>query len=152
MRFKTVQEILDWAAQFHGRLADLFGAASDAHQRQRIGLLLEYVADEESRLSNSLKSYEVEGADRLLATWFDKAPDIQLPEIPENLSALLESGKTDTILEYVVTFRDQMIDVYVNLREQANNDGIRAVFDSLAQMEHNEKMTLVRDAGHFEDV
>ncbi|WP_290648690.1 hypothetical protein [Aquisalimonas sp.] len=152
MRFKTVQEILDWAAQFHGRLADLFNAASAVHQRQRVGLLLEYIADEESRLRNSLKSYEVEGADRLLATWFDKAPDIQLPEIPENLSALLESGKTDTILEYVVTLRDQMIDVYINLREQANNDSIRAVFDSLAQMEHNEKLTLVRDARHFEDV
>ena len=69
---------------------------------------------------------------------FDRAPDSQLPEIHENLSALLESGKTDTILEYVVTFRDQMINVYLNLREQTNNDSIRAVFDSLAQMEHNE--------------
>ncbi len=152
MRFKTVNEILDWTADFHGRLAVLFDDAAEEHERQRIRMLLDYIADHETRVRYSLENFEVDGADRLLATWFDKAPEIELPEIPENLSALLEAGRIDAIVEYVVAFHNQMIDIYTNLRDQANNESIEAVFDSLAEIEHNEKIKLVRDAQLFKDV
>ena len=152
MRFQTVEEIIDWTADFHGRLAELFRAASSAEHRERLSLLLQYVADHEQHLRNSLKNFELDGADRLLATWFDHAPEADLPNVPDNINTLLDSGDIDKIIESVVGFHDRMIGAYANLREQANNDSIRTLFDRLADLEHNEKITLVRDSQHFNDI
>ena len=152
MRFQTVEQIIDWTADFHGRLSELFQTASGAQHRERLSMLLQYVADHEQHLRDSLKNFELDGADRLLATWFDHAPEAELPSVPENLNALLEAGDIDKIVECVIDFHDRMIKTYSNLRNQANNDSIGTLFDRLADLEHHEKITLVRNAQQVNDL
>lgn len=151
MRFKTVHEILDWTAAFHEQVADLYKAKARGHEQERVGLLLNYLADHEAALRDAIRNYEVDAADRLLETWFDKAPDITLPATPDKLGHLITSSETADIVKLAVVYHDQLIELYTTLREQAEVESIRELFDSLASMEKNEKMRMIRDAQHLED-
>jgi ABC-type glycerol-3-phosphate transport system substrate-binding protein len=152
MRFQTVQDILQHTAELHGRLADILSSASSAHHQQRLSQLLRYLADHEQQLRHSLENYATEEADHLLNTWFDHAPNPALPQIPESLEALLSAEDVDTAMSPILDFQDQMIRVYQQLHDQANNQSVKDFFAGLADIEQAEKRQMAGDAKHFEDV
>lgn len=152
MRYKTVKDILDWTVEFHQQLGKLAGAAADDQQQERLKMLLDYLADHEAELRNAVQNIEDDVPDRLLATWFDRSPEIELPTLPEETDEAADAAYVDKMVGKVVDFHDHMVSVYTNLSEQTNNEQIGKIFTNLAELEEHEKINLVRGAQQMRDL
>lgn len=150
MRFKRVQDILDWVVIFHDRLATLYHGMAKGREQERIGLLLEYLADHQEGLRDTLLDYAAD-VNRLLPTWYEQAPETPLPGDPQALADFLEVKQTSEVVNLAIGFHDQLIDLYKWMQDKAPTDSIRELFASLVAMETHEKMRMVRDALRLED-
>ncbi len=150
MRYKTVQEILDQAAELHARIAEQARQAAETQDRQRLSLVLDYLADHQASLKQAIQSFKGDAADRVLATWFDRSPEMELSAL--SAKALADADGVDELIETVMQFHDQIISLYGNLRDQAVVDEVRAVFSNLAELETHEKMELIQTTRQLQDI
>lgn len=152
MRFKQISEVLDWAAALHTRLAADYKRLADDQSRTRVGLLLDYLAEHETALASALEHYQNDADQRLLRTWYDKAPEPELPESLEGLCEELDCSDTAQVVGLAIRFHDLLIDLYTLLRDEAPTASVAELFTNLASMETQEKMRMVRDAEELEDL
>ena len=152
MRFRTVQDILEWTRTFHHHLGEAYRELSESSTRERARMLLDYLADHEQALETAIEHYETDAADRLLRTWYQGTRDIPLPKTLEAAREALRDSDTTAIMLKSIEFHDLLIGIYRELVDQAPTDDARALFNSLAEMENHEKMRMVRDAMRFEDI
>ena len=152
MRYKTVKDILDWTAELHRQLGELAEKAADDPDRDRLKLVIDYLADHEARLKQAIKDFEKDTPEGVLSTWFDRAPDFQLPDLEAEAETLAHAGSIEQAVSRVVEFHDQIVSIYNNLAEQTNNEKIRDLFESLASLEEHDKLRLVRNAHHLRDM
>ena len=152
MRFKTIEEVLAWTGVFHDHLAQEYERLSERDERQRVDLMLKYLADHERLLQQSVERFRAEAPERVRHSWFDMAPDVPLPGTLMEFNELCRAGDVQALVEIAVRFHDGVLGVYTSLRNQAPNESIRELFDSLVQLEHNEKLKMVRGAQQLEDI
>ncbi len=150
MRYKTVEEILDQAAALHDRLAACSRDAAQAQDKQRVGLVLDYLADHQDRLRQAIKSFEDDAGDRVMSTWFDRSPELELPQVKSQ--ELADIDEVETLIDKVIEFHDRIIALYGNLRDQAHVDQVREVFASLADLERHEKLELIQSSRQLQDI
>jgi hypothetical protein len=150
MRYKTVQQILDQASTLHQRVATLANGAAVEQDRHRLALVLDYLADHQDRLRSAIDAFVDEAGDRVLATWFDRAPELELPDLNEASLARLED--IDELIDRVAGFHERVIALYANLRDQARIEAVQAVFADLAELERHEKMELIQGARQLQDI
>ncbi len=152
MRFKQIRDVLNWTRTFHDTLANDYDGLAKGHEKERVGMLLQYLAEHERTLSSALQHYEEDAAGALLATWYDKAPEIKLPPDLDSLCDTLEKVDTDTVLSMALVFHDSLIDIYKALAVLAPTPAAQTLFDNLVSQETQEKMRAVRDALRLEDL
>src|SRR5690606_42124719 len=80
IRYRQIREILDWMQAFHERLSIEYQTMSQGQVRERVALLLEYLADHQKKLKNAIKQYEEGASEKLLNSWHDHFPELELPE------------------------------------------------------------------------
>jgi hypothetical protein len=152
MRFRQIRDVLDWTRTFHDTLANDYDAMARGHEKDRVGILLNYLAAHERALSAAILHYEEDAAESLLATWYDQAPEVKLPPDLKTLCATLKEVDTRSVLALSVAFHDTLIDMYGVLAAQAPTPSVKALFDDLLSQETREKMRTVRDAMYLEDL
>ncbi len=152
MRFRQVKEVLDWVVSFHERLSEEYGRLSDDATKEKVSLLLNYLAEHQRALVNTIEKFEVDAADRLLNAWFQECPSLELPASLEELHVTLAGKETDDIVNQAIKFHDELIRLYQELEAEAEVDSVRDLFANLASLEKNEKMRMVRDAQYLNDV
>ncbi len=150
MRFRHIRDILDWTRTFHETLADHYDQLAEGHERERVGLLLHYLAHHERLLSEALEHYEEKDTRKLLETAFE--PDLNLPPDHQTLADTLEQVDTAGVLSLALRFHDQLITLYQGLAAKAPSQEIKALFDDIASHETREKLRAVRDTDHLEDL
>ncbi len=150
MRYKTVEEILDQAAALHDRLAACSREAAEAQDKQRLGLVLDYLADHQDRLRQAIESFEDDAGDRVMSTWFDRSPELELPQVQSQELAGIDD--VDALIDKVADFHDRIIALYGNLRDQAHIHEVREIFANLADLERHEKMELVQSTRQLQDM
>jgi hypothetical protein len=152
MRFRQIREVLDWTRTFHDTLAKDYDGMAKGHEKDRVGMLLQYLSEHERAQSSALQHYEEDAARSLLATWYDQAPEIKLPPDLNTLCDTLEKVDTETVLALSIAFHDTLIDMYAALAAKAPTPTAKTLFDSLRSQETQEKMRTVRDALRLEDI
>jgi hypothetical protein len=154
MRYKTVRDILDWTAELHRQLGKLAEKAADDRDpdRERLKLVVDYLADHEAGLKQVILDFEKDIPEGVLSTWFDRAPDFDLPDLEAEAESLAHAGNIEQAVSRVVEFHDQIVGIYRNLAEQTNNEKIRDLFESLAALEEHDKLRLVRNAHQLRDM
>lgn len=152
MRFRQIRDVLDWTRTFHDTLANDYDGMARGHEKERVGILLHYLAAHERALSAALQHYEEDAAKSLLATWYDNAPEVKLPPDLKSLCQTLEKVDTESVLALSITFHDTLIDMYSVLATEAPTPAVKALFDDLLSQESREKMRTVRDALYLEDI
>ena len=152
MRFRQIGDVLDWTRTFHDTLANDYDGLARGHEKERVGMLLQYLSEHERALSGALQHYEEDAAKAVLATWYDQAPEVKLPPDLNSLCDTLEKVDTDTVLTLALVFHDLLIDMYTALAAKAPTPATKTLFDSLVSQETREKMRTVRDALRLEDL
>jgi hypothetical protein len=150
MRFRNVREILDWTKTFHEALATEYEEMAIGHERERVGLLLSYLADHERVLSDALTHYEEDQTHSILETCY--APDVELPEDVHALAEKIETLDTMSVMKLAVQFHEILVCLYRKLAEKAPSQEVKALFENIARHESREKINTVRNTGQFEDV
>lgn len=152
MRYKNIDEILAWTGRFHAELAQHYQQLSRQHDRQRLEMLLDYLAEHQQRLAVTLQQIREESEPAIRDTWFDNAPDIPGPDDMPELAELIRSDSVDSIVATALKFHDGIIEIYNDLRDQAPTDKTRQLFENLAAMEHHEALKVVRGAQGLHDL
>lgn len=151
MRFKTIDEVLEWVVVFHRSLEQRYRAMAAGPVRERVKLLLDYLADHERALAGQLEAYRDQAPPRVLQTWHGRLADPVFPASLEELTGHLSEVETPTVLHTALQLHDQLIDLYHYLAETAQQESTMELFDNLLALEEHEKLRLVRDATRLED-
>lgn len=150
MRFKQIEDILDWVTQFHADLEVKYRELKVGAEKERVALLLDYLADHEHNLANAIMRYKDDASSRLLSTWFNQMPEVNYPERLAALSQHLSDGGTSEVVNMAIECHDLLIDMYKSLQVSNDTPSSKALFQSLIAMEEHEKMRMVRDAARLE--
>lgn len=149
MRFCQVSEILEWVEAFHEQIAKEYDRVKVEPNSERVISLLNYMADHERKLNESIKKFEIGAADEFLNTWSQECPPLELPESLEELHRTLSGKNTTNIIAQAIEFHDLLISAYKELTAAAEVESVKALFKDLADLEQNEKLQTIRDALYF---
>ena len=152
MRFRNIRDVLDWTQTFHEALAREYDQLAENHERERVGLLLRYLAQHERVLSEALKHYEHDEAHETLELWIWHSADVDLPNDVHGLCEKLEKVDTTDVLILTLRFHDLLIDLYQKLLEKNTSPEVRSLFANIIGYEVKEKLNVVRDATRLEDL
>lgn len=150
MRIHKIRDIIDWTRAFHNKLADLYEELAQGHDRERVGLLLHYLALHERGLSDALKHYEEDAVHSELEIKYD--PDLELPPDVDSLTDTLQKVDTTEVLKMALKFDDVLVNVYRELADRAPTPEVKTLFENIVSHEIKEKLRTVRDAIRLEDL
>lgn len=152
MRFCQVKEILEWVQAFHVELLDEYGRLQKETGDKRVLLLLEYLLDHERVLTESIAQFGGKLADEVLNTWSQACPPMQLPRSKQEINGSLAGQDVSAVVNQAIKYHDELIEAYRGLEKAADSDSVKELFANLADLEHNEKLRMVRNAAYLADI
>lgn len=151
MRFQTLADVLEVVKTFHKALAAQLAELEQLTTSERAQLMLDYLNRHEQHLSEATAQYRDDADDGLLNTWLQFAPESH----PEDLVAKVRGvdlNDVDAIVAVALEVDDYLIQLYRDLLADSETDELREVFESLIQLEDNERHKLARAAFRLSDL
>ena len=151
MAVEQIRAILDHVRDFHEQVSEYYHRLADAAGQTRVRLLLDYMAQHEQRLADSMAEYEASASSQILGTWLQSTGQTDIRdslhdfEIHPNMSV-------DEVTEIGLGVHQSLVDLYRNLAESAEPESVRELFASLWQMEEKESQQFSRDVGRLADL
>ncbi len=102
MRFCQVKEVLDWVVSFHERLSEEYDRLRDDATKEKVSLLLNYLAEHQRMLVSTIEKFEIDAADELLNVWSQECPSLKLPASLEELHVTLAGKETNDIVNKAI--------------------------------------------------
>jgi hypothetical protein len=152
MRFKQVEDILSWVVQFHADLELRYRELEEGDAKERVVMLLEYLADHQQILGGAIEKFKVDASSQLLNTWFNQTPVVNYPEKLASLASRVSGASTSEVVLIAVECHDLLIQMYKALQRDSDMQSLKDLFQTLIDMEQHEKLRMVRDAGRLEDL
>ena len=152
MRFKQLEDILSWVTQFHLDVENKYSEMKESVERERVAMLLEYLADHEHALAEATTRYKDSAQMSLLNTWFNQMPEINYKEKLNEILKSFSGSDTYEVVIIAIQCHDLLIDLYKNLQLANDTPSSKEFFQELINMEEHEKLRMVRDAGRLEDI
>jgi len=152
MRFKQIADILDWVVQFHADFESKYRQLEEGNTKERAVLLLDYLADHQAVLAAAIKKYEKHAVASVMHTWFDQIPDINYPEKLQQLTRRMSGENTVDIVNLGIVCHNLLIEMYQELLRVSVTPAAQELFQTLVDMEQQEKLRMVRDAAQLEDI
>lgn len=146
-QYENVGHVLEVLSQLHADIAKVIGALGDEADDERQTMILGYLADHQSERAKSLAAYHRDAEATLLKQWFQ----IPFPEDPSDLLDSLRAFAPDTVsiqdlLSQIDTFMDLLLP---HLRDRAETNNVKALFQSLLEIENRERSLRTRALGSF---
>jgi len=153
MRFHQVRELVEWAAQYHARLADHYAQLAAGDVSERVRMALDYLAEHERKQQAELQDYFTDGSDHrsVLDTWFDDPNDFPHPPVLERLPEGIDCGSVQGVLTTALTAHRTLQDLYSHRRERATSQNEQEFFAALAAGHEGEVRRIARDMQRLED-
>lgn len=151
MRIEQVKDILEHTRRFHELISDYYQDLSKHTDKERLRIILDYLAEHERHLENALAEYEKCAAKEILNVWLPYSPcQKHLVEFRLKLEAYDISPKE--IAEKIIALDDCVINMYKELLSQTDSSEVKDVLHSILDFEEQEKRIAVRDLVWMEDV
>lgn len=152
MQIETLSDIIDWSRQVHQHLAEHVAKDADRQQNERAKMLMNYLADHESTLSQLLKRFEDTADAKALNTWcYEFISNHPLKIEAEHRRSYAEMG-TQEIINSVMAKHKQVLELYRHLEEQADTNSVKELLAQLISLEEHESMRMVQSANRLEDI
>ena len=152
MRFKQIEDILTWIRQFHADLEIVYRGLKEKTDKERLAMLLDYLADHEHTLADAVDKYKEDASSTLLHTWFNQLPETDYQDKLTDLLQSFSCDNTSEVLSLAIDCHDLLIDLYKNLQSSNDTPSSKTLFQNLVDMEEHEKIRMVRDAARLEDI
>ncbi|WP_192036431.1 2-hydroxyacyl-CoA dehydratase [Halomonas sp. YLGW01] len=153
MRFHQVRELVHWAADYHGQLAEHYGQRAKGKVSERVRMALEYLANHERTLQANLEVYFDDGSDHrgVLDTWFDDPADFPHLPVLDRLPESMSCDSVQDVLATALTAHKTLQDLYRHRADRASIEEEREFFSALAEGHDGEVRRLARDIQRLED-
>ncbi|AIA75859.1 hypothetical protein FF32_13705 [Halomonas campaniensis] len=154
MRYNQVKDFVEWAADYHGRMARQYRAAADSSDQQRLVMALTYLADSELRMKTGLEALFSDGFNHkeVLEIWFDDPNDFPQPPALEALAQQTMADSIDELTRVAVESHRKLQGLYEHRASRAKIEPEETFFNALAEGHHAEARKLVTSMQEFEDI
>lgn len=149
--FGQARDVLQGAARFHQRLADMYGTMAQTHQHPRTVLLLNYLSNHETLLHHQVSEYEAKASQRVLDTWFQAVHPQCSIAVLDGLEPPQDLG-LDELMEFALEMDSCLMESYNRLVNSSEPPAIREIFESLLELEQNQKQQLAHSAQQICDL
>ena len=151
MAIKNTRDVLDYVREYHKKLSDFYHKLADQTHRERVKILLDYMARHERHFEESLAAYEKDASKTVMDSWLQCAPDIDIDDTFTDVN--LESDMSvDDVVNLAVKFDNYVIELYKKIADSCELTETKNVFTKLLEMENHEKYNLVRQAMRLNDL
>ena len=147
--------VIDRAREFHEQVGEYYHRMSDAAQRTRVRLLLDYMSQHEQRVADALAAYEDSAPEKILNTWLQAGDETDaLQAVREQLRELRvdPSIGIDDLIELGLKLSECLLAVFRDLAARAEPASVRYAFDNLLRMEEKAQQQFARDAMRLSDL
>ncbi|PMR76948.1 hypothetical protein [Billgrantia endophytica] len=153
MRFHQVKDLVDWAADYHARLAGQYTQLAASGVDERVGMALTYLAERERKLQSDLVGYLEDGSDHrsVLNVWFDDPNDFPHPPVLERLPEEVDCESVRNVLATALTAHRTLQDLYAHRGDLASGRDEKQFFDALSAGHEAEVRRIARDMQRLED-
>lgn len=152
MQVETMADVLEWTRSVHANMATCLAHCSAGCKREKVKMLLDYLAEHEHALERVLLLSQQDASRQALNTWcydyFDKAPVKPHEQCQDDF----RDKDTDDIIANVLAMHEKIIALYRYLASQAQVPSARNLLESLLALEEHEAMRLARDTGSLADL
>lgn len=151
MRFEKARDAIKHAQSFHIQLCELYKFMATQENPQRVALLLDYMIQNEKKLADSLKDYEKNTPAGILDTWLQFTNDSDILKTPKNAD-FSSTQSIENIVELSMKCSDELIEVYTQIAEQADELEVKEIFTHLAKNQTQAKKLLSMNIDRFMDI
>ncbi len=151
MRFQTLRDVIEFSREVHEELAERYEDMSNQSVVERARMLLDYLARHERHLQEALQCFEAEAARSVLDSWFRFAPVHTLEDVVSEVEMFADM-EVDELVAEALKLDDHLIAIYQEAVDKAPNAHVRAVCQSLLDMERTEKVKTVQSALRLQDL
>jgi len=150
MKIHRMRDMIDIVIAFHENLSCFYNDQKKKAERERMKILLDYMARHERHLMTVLQNYEDGASSIILDSWIHFAPESNRPLPCENIS-IQNDMTVDDVIHMAMEFDDCIIAIFQAVTDFAENEEVREAFSSLLKLERNSLKKFVVDAWRLVD-
>ncbi|MDZ7782171.1 MAG: ATPase [Halioglobus sp.] len=152
MKIETIRDIIQWSRRYHREIARRLAASISGSEKERLRMLMRYLADHERGLIAVLDKFQEHGELSALNTWcydyleswpIEKHPQFDKPFVQ------MDTGELVGAIEHE---HNQIVALYRHIREQVDSASAQELMDELISLEEHSAMQAVQSANRFEDL
>lgn len=151
MPYGQAREILDYARAYHRRVSEFYQQLSDKSESARVKMLLDYLVRHKAHLDRALEDYTDEVKSRALDTWYRYSQE-QCLFAPLDAAQYSNNMTVDEVMELGVTLDSCLLTSYKAMADAAPSRETREIFETLLEMENQQKHKLARIALEIGDM
>ncbi|MEA3544291.1 MAG: ferritin family protein [Thermodesulfobacteriota bacterium] len=151
MPYGQAKEIVDSAQEFHRRASEFYRQLADKAAGARVKRLLDYLVRHEAHLERALADFKAEARSRAMEAWYQYAQEQCLMQ-PFDVSQYPENMTVKEVMEIGLNIDSCLVASYKGMAETATTPECREIFESLLQMEAQQKHKLARVALEIDEM
>ncbi|MBS9405335.1 ATPase [Halomonas sp. TRM85114] len=152
MKIETFHDLIEWTRQPHAHLAECLKHCATQQEEARAKWLLEYLADHEATLEQTIAGFEKQADPKALHTWvYDYLAHAPIAPHQACRSPYAEMS-FDDICGEIFALHDQVIELYRYLEGRAEIPDARDLVRELLKLEEHEAMRLAHQTNRARDM
>ncbi len=149
--FEQVKDVLEYGQKIHADLQSFYRSINDEKQQTRVKMLLDFLSGHELHREEALADFEGRAKKQILETWLQYKPSIDIEKLIGDQS-IQPNMPMDEVTKIAVDFDNALIELYRETAAGTDIPQVKQLFENLLEMENNEKLRFVRDAGQLNDI
>ena len=152
MAIKQTRDILDYVREFHKKLSDFYHDLADHSDKERVKMLLDYMARHQKHFEENLAEYETDASKTIMESWLQCAPEMDMEGVFKGIKLDPDMMSVEDVIRIAVDLDDYLINLYQEVANCTESKEIKEIFVKLMEKENREKYTLVRQAMRLSDI
>ncbi|MBM4156182.1 MAG: hypothetical protein FJ221_14325 [Lentisphaerae bacterium] len=144
MPFEQTRDVIDKARAFHHDMASFYHRVEHVVEKERVRMVLDWLASHEERMEGKLAEVEASTAKRVLDSWYQYPPDATVQDAVARIEIRPDMRAQDVIC-MALHLDENLLRLYKRAAEAAPMGEVREVFESLLEEGKREREKLVLD-------
>lgn len=152
MESETFAEVLEWTRQLHTDLAEVLARCAGTNEDERARMLLNYLAEHEIEMADSVAAFASRADAKALETHVYHYISHKVIESERICTAPYDKMSFDEISQLVFGLHDDVLELYRTLLAKADIPELATLLEGLVQLEEQQVMLMVTQAGRMNDL
>lgn len=150
MKIDTISDIIRHTKAFHKMAADYYMELSENSNKERLKILLNYLAIHEKHLEETFAEYEDVAGTIVIDFW------IKYNSCDDKLYKLQNSkfspATYEELIELAIELDECVIKMFKYLRDNAKTEELRNIFNDILKLEKNESRLAIKNLSRLSDL